>query len=200
MKSSVALAEQGGCRVCRYCWEVKDLAEFPVTRGKIFYKCRNCTGAQITEWCKRNREQSNSIKRKHRAANREAEASRAREAYAENKTVLRPRLNEYQREWRRANAELQRSYLAKRRKQCRAPGQCYAASDVKRLYVEQRGRCAEETCRASIKAAYHVDHIMPLSKGGPNAATNIQLLCPPCNYRKRDLDPADWARMNGRLL
>lgn len=36
------------------------------------------------------------------------------------------------------------------------------------------------------RPTYHLDHIIPLSKGGPSTLTNLQLLCPPCNMAKGD--------------
>lgn len=62
----------------------------------------------------------------------------------------------------------------------------------------QRWRCA--ICRCSIKDGYHVDHIVPLSKGGAHEARNIQLLCQPCNSHKWAKDPIDHMQELGRLL
>lgn len=31
---------------------------------------------------------------------------------------------------------------------------------------------------------YHIDHIKPISKGGTNEKTNLQLTCEPCNLAK----------------
>lgn len=41
----------------------------------------------------------------------------------------------------------------------------------------------------------HVDHIVPLAKGGhPSDPRNLQLLCGPCNLAKGAADVAPWAR------
>jgi 5-methylcytosine-specific restriction endonuclease McrA len=46
----------------------------------------------------------------------------------------------------------------------------------------QAWRCF--VCRADLASGYHVDHWMPLAKGGAHEPGNIRLLCPTCNVRK----------------
>jgi hypothetical protein len=44
----------------------------------------------------------------------------------------------------------------------------------------------------------HVDHIIPLAKGGhPTKASNLQLLCGPCNLAKGARDIAPWVVAHG---
>ena len=50
------------------------------------------------------------------------------------------------------------------------------------LLKRQRRRCA--CCRDSIAAGYHLDHVLPQSKGGSSTLANLQLLCPSCNISK----------------
>lgn len=75
----------------------------------------------------------------------------------------------------------------------------FTKEDIQLLFVAQKGKCAEPSCKVKLDK-YHVDHVMPLSRGGTNWPDNLQLLCPSCNLRKHRRDPYEWARINGRLF
>jgi 5-methylcytosine-specific restriction endonuclease McrA len=49
------------------------------------------------------------------------------------------------------------------------------------------------------KLGKHVDHVLPLAKGGPHSTKNLQLLCPPCNRSKSDKLPEEFMRERGFL-
>lgn len=49
-------------------------------------------------------------------------------------------------------------------------------------------------CGVDCRTSYHVDHIVPLSKGGMNTADNICIACAPCNLSKGDKMADDWKR------
>jgi 5-methylcytosine-specific restriction endonuclease McrA len=72
------------------------------------------------------------------------------------------------------------AHAARRRSQ--QASQRYSGSDVQRLLIAQSSRCAR--CGTSLSLGYHVDHIIPLSRGGENVAGNLQLLCAICNLKK----------------
>lgn len=74
----------------------------------------------------------------------------------------------------------------------------HTSEEVSELAKVQKYKCAG--CKTSIKELYEEDHIMPLSLGGSNWISNIQLLCPTCNRRKHAKHPIVWAQENGRLL
>ena len=90
------------------------------------------------------------------------------------------------------------------RKVAKAARRCtegsHTAADIADILRLQRKRCAEPSCRKSLAAGYHVDHIMPLARGGSNDRRNLQALCPTCNLSKSAKDPIDFARSLGRLL
>lgn len=61
----------------------------------------------------------------------------------------------------------------------------FTTQEVERLLDEQNNRCrmcAKEIGRAPNDMA--IDHILPISEGGPNSYENTQALCTDCNARK----------------
>lgn len=99
------------------------------------------------------------------------------------------------RKYRRENPEKVREYSMRRksRKFGRLP-----KGTISRLLKLQSNKCV--ICRCSLGAGYHMDHIMPLAKGGKHEAENIQILCPTCNVRKSDKDPIAYMQERGYLL
>jgi 5-methylcytosine-specific restriction endonuclease McrA len=55
-------------------------------------------------------------------------------------------------------------------------------------------------CGIPCTAGYHVDHYVPLSKGGKHAVSNLVIACGPCNLRKNAKCPYEFARTFGRLF
>lgn len=84
--------------------------------------------------------------------------------------------------WREANWESVRAHIAAMKASRRAAEGKFTAEDVRRLLAEQGSQCA--ICGVGVAASYHVDHIVPLARGGTNWPDNIQVLCPPCNLSK----------------
>lgn len=104
--------------------------------------------------------------------------------------------------WAKENHELSAQHSRNRRARlCTAEGS-HTAFDISRIIKAQKNKCAN--CVKSLNkrggSVFHVDHICPLSKGGSNWPSNLQILCPGCNLRKHAKDPLDWAQENGRLL
>ena len=54
------------------------------------------------------------------------------------------------------------------------------------VYKRDKGLC--QICGAKVpRRGYHVDHIIPISKGGDEwDQENMQLACPKCNLTKSD--------------
>lgn len=83
---------------------------------------------------------------------------------------------------------ISRNYRARKK---RAPG-THTASDIKNLLIRQDYRCTY--CDADLhRVKRHIDHIIPLAKGGGNGPDNLQALCKTCNVRKQATDPEEFA-------
>lgn len=56
-------------------------------------------------------------------------------------------------------------------------------------------------CNTSLKnKVIHIDHYIPLSKGGEHTLSNLVVSCPSCNMSKGAKDPQQFANKIGRLL
>ena len=101
-------------------------------------------------------------------------------------------------DWRARNPDAVRAHAMARWARKKGSFGSYDHRDIADLKRLQNNKCA--WCRKSLRHGFHVDHILPLSKGGHNTRKNLQLLCPFDNMSKHNKNPIDWAQQNGRLL
>lgn len=80
---------------------------------------------------------------------------------------------------------------ANRRARVRNNGGKHTKDDIIRLMIEQEGKCA--FCGLPFgDDGYHVDHFIPISRGGSNNPSNLKLLHPTCNLKKGAHDPIEF--------
>ena len=138
-------------------------------------------------------------------ANKERACASRKRAYSEN----REQAITASAEWRRANPERYRAtqhecklrhyrqnreayaaYVRNRRARIRDAEGSHTAKDVRHLFREQRGRCLY--CGCDLSDGYHVDHVIPISRGGSNDISNLALACRTCNCSKNNRPPNEW--------
>lgn len=103
------------------------------------------------------------------------------------------------RAWQKNNPEKARIKGRRRRANKRNALGTHTADDIKKILTLQGWKCPY--CGADLKKiGRHIDHIVPLSRGGGNGPDNLQALCPTCNVTKGAKDPIDFAKSRGFLL
>ena len=210
-------------KICTACREAKSPEEFNKnkrTKDGLRFQCRKCQSAEyrnnraavierVAKWQDENREAVAQYKRawwsenagyskQHYANNRERYSEQARKWQKENAALVAVR----NRKWKEANPEKVSASRQNRRARCRQAEGFHTAEDISRIYIAQGGKCVY--CGSALvrrrKGKMHIDHVIPLAKGGTNWPSNLQLLCPACNLSKGAKDPFEFAQNLGMLL
>lgn len=92
--------------------------------------------------------------------------------------------------WRAENPEQKAAYSRNYKARKKAAEGTHTGEDIADLYAEQDGRCFY--CSVDLGTTYHVDHYIPLSKGGRNDKGNLRLACQSCNLSKKDKHPEEF--------
>lgn len=131
----------------------------------------------------------------HREATKEAKSAYDREYNRRNSQKKVAQAAEWQKANRDRRSAITRNYDARRRLKT-ANG--ISTADLAAWMSSQKKVCY--WCGGKCAKGFHVDHYVPLSKGGAHEAHNLVIACGPCNLRKNAKDPLDFAREVGRLL
>lgn len=159
------------------------------TKLGLTSECRKCLSIRGKELKKRRQKIDKDLRANYRKANPEKVKQWKRKSYLRNREEVVKKSQAY----RLANpdnakltTEQQRVKTALRRgRKLNAAGK-YTKDDITNQYRIQGGRCFYCSCDLT---EYHVDHYIPLSRGGTNWPSNIVLACPQCNMAKGDMMP-----------
>jgi 5-methylcytosine-specific restriction endonuclease McrA len=80
---------------------------------------------------------------------------------------------------------------ALRRARLRKAGGTHTVRDILQIYAWQRGKC--HWCNVPVGKTFHVDHVIPIARGGSNRPENLCIACKPCNQRKFTKMPYEFA-------
>jgi|DEB0MinimDraft_3_1074331.scaffolds.fasta_scaffold00146_21 5-methylcytosine-specific restriction endonuclease McrA len=93
--------------------------------------------------------------------------------------------------WRDRNPERRAVIVQKydaRRRNWKAD--CDQVADIAKWREDADKAC--HWCGVDCSADFHVDHVIPLSKGGSHTLDNLVISCPTCNLRKGAKDPEQF--------
>jgi 5-methylcytosine-specific restriction endonuclease McrA len=140
---------------------------------------------------RRNKDERAAVRR----ADRKARPERHRAALSRSYQKHKAQRMADTRAWKKANpaawSALQRAAKARRRALEYGAEGSYTRQDIERMLAEQKFICA--ACPADLTECFHIDHKLPLSRGGSNWPINLHLLCPSCNQSKGNKTMEEWA-------
>ena len=70
-------------------------------------------------------------------------------------------------------------------------------SELNQLIVSQNYKCKYCDCHLTLDTNTHLDHIVPLSRGGIHSIVNVQWLCSSCNLKKSSMSESDFLNKIG---
>lgn len=106
----------------------------------------------------------------------------------------RKKLSEYSRIYYATHPEKRSMYAHNRRVREKGNGGSHTSEELNTLFKEQDGLCAycEKLLYSSFEEPFHVDHKIPITRGGSNDISNIALACPDCNISKNMKTDAEF--------
>lgn len=185
---SVRLASTRQCYACKIDYRNKWCKEHPEQNRAAAKRFRKNNPEKVREWDRRwrhdNPDKSNEIKRKWKRNNLEKDREISLRCRWEN--IDRSR--EYARQWHRDNPEKSRSSVRRRRAIRHNNGPVMTGLEQQKWEAAQPKVC--NYCGRDCADNYHIDHIVPIAKGGLHQAHNLAIACPSCNQRKgaKDLE------------
>ncbi len=152
-----------------------------------------------------NRELMNEQSRQYQAVNREAIREKSKQYYSENRDVIKANVTKYSKAnrdvHRRANEKYRKAHPelhTRREARRRAIKRNATIGDLAAIVAWESKWRSKKTvachwCRKRVKTTdVHIDHVVPLSKGGAHSVENLCVSCAKCNVTKNAKMPEDW--------
>lgn len=184
---------------CTKCNQTKELTEFSKrkpSKDGLGYKCKACK----KQYHQDNAEHISAQRKQYYQANKEHKAEYMKQYNIDN-AVHRAEYNKQYYQTPQGKAVM-KAGSQNRRTQKLQNGGTHTGKQILALFNQQSGVCPY--CKAKLhksgKNKYHIDHVMPLSKGGNNDISNIQLLCAKCNLTKSNKLPEEFAAQFNKLF
>lgn len=173
-------------RYCRACTNDRAAGARILYRERTLAKLRAAYAAnpekyraRRRQWRKRNPAAAKAIDRRQYIKTADKQRRRSRRRYRAN----RAQALAYSAAWRRANPDKRHEYSARRRARKRGAGTVERV-DRRRVYDRDEGVC--QLCHKPVRFSnMHMDHRVPLSRGGTHTYRNCQTAHAKCNLRKQ---------------
>lgn len=201
------VATEKTCTLCRQVLTAQAFAPDVRLKSGLCSRCRKCQAQVARERRAANPQASLAAVRKWEQKHPEKVKEWARAGYHRYAAQRKEKVGAYQAQhpnevkgWKTKYARSEKGLERKRQKEGkrRALKQASGAETVPAWVVAKLFDLFEQHCVwCTTRKATQLDHIIPLSKGGPHIATNLAPSCATCNLSKSAKDPHTWAQKCG---
>lgn len=191
------MAKEKQLKVCNKCNLVKNIFEFSFSnKAKLYYRsiCKLCDAEQTRNYYKNNKEKCLLADKQYREVNKKKLSAYNKKRYVDNKDEFLQRQREYRKTEKgkasKKNDNFRRRLITKH-------------GDVTTVQILDLDKNAKVCywCNTLLKdKKVHIDHYVPLAKGGEHTLSNLVVSCSKCNLSKKDIDPIVFANSVGKLL
>ena len=169
------------CSACQLSQPYSNYYKDKAGRDGFKARCKSC----IKRYEERNREHIKAYKAAYHEKNREAVHVAQREWYVANADYAKAKAKQYRRDNPEKVSHGERHRTHKRRARMK-----YTVPQRWRKSAETPNRCY--WCGGDISEYHEIDHIMPISLGGPVKDYNEVRACQDCNGAKWNKHPLVW--------
>jgi len=183
-------------------------------------RCKKCVSSKMAEYYQKNKAARKAARKEQYEKHKEKIKERALEYYHKHKEEIKEKRKENPEKVRASNKKYreenkekikaqkqeyfqrvkgcpeyrEKRQLAKQRRKARKLENGIEHFTTKQLkeHWAQEGIDPESCYYCKEGKREHVDHYVPLAKGGPHFMSNLRPSCAPCNHSKNDKDPEEW--------
>ena len=181
-------------KVCIICSSEKQITEFSINKANkvdgYTNDCKICRNIKNTKYRKLNHEKELERYKKYKKENREKVSQTHKKWYEKNyieSDIGRANIRARQKKYRMSEiGKITKKDLEQKRRS-QVYGNFYQDSKEAIKALRQNAtHCFY--CKCELEQM-HIDHFVPLAKGGEHKANNLVASCPTCNLKKKDKDP-----------
>lgn len=183
------------CSKCNSDKPIEGFYKHTQTRDGYHTICADCTKARAKAWSQKNKEKRKQISKSYTERNPEKRKETSANYYKENKQKISESTKRSRKNNPELYAELGRKHANLRRARKLGNGaEPYTEKEMLKQYGTDCHLCgipidftaSRQTGRGSWEMGLQIDHLIPLSKGGPDTLENIRPSHGMCNLKKNN--------------
>lgn len=199
-------------KTCTKCKETKETSEFSKDKSKkdgLRSSCKACKKAYDKKYVEENKEKKYAANYAYNASHRAEKAVYDKKRREAKKDEINKAKRIYwhfgggkekKKEWSVRNYDKVYSYgVAGSAKRRALLGKFNLSHAEFRIWKDAQPKVCTY-CGTCCKDSFHVDHVIPLSKGGEHAIENLAIACPSCNFSKNNKLVEEWIKCNQELI